>query len=969
MKARCSYRPDLPATGASDDWGDGSWTVDCSCGVNFDDGEEMVSCDECGVWVHTRCARFVKGEPSFACHNCKAAAAPSGGDRSGPTGFPSDNEETEVAQLLAELPMKTGPASLPPFRKWAEVPLQDRVHVQGVPGGDASLFKGGISSVFNANLWRCTGYVPKKFSFQYREFPCWEEVKDGDSQPNVSQGADALFALSKEAEAAVALPQGTVRKIFKLGDSAVVAEKKDKHRIRPAGDHSNKKRKDGCGETKDHSVTKKSSWDNKRRDSLPIVHGTISRIHEDRVLHVGESVPEEKSETKIGDASEKSTSNDQVGEGFGDTREDMDIDKSSIEKLPEPSKEQNTIEKFEAVNAVQIEVSSKARGTDESVEAEDFAEALHAMEMLKDEARLKENKNEGAASRITYSNSEHTLLGSNLDKVNVKSENVPQYPMETKDEPYSEHLLQHAKLSQGNNRTDTIKDENEADTAEGGFAFRSAESSKHTPGTDESTKGAPKASASSSDPLAHKSCSSGLSRPAISGSLDRSKDPQVRLKTANADLKSPSQDHSSKHPIIYHAKGSASSSQKSSQASKVPSYFVIKNKTVNMKEHVAKPAANVDESPSTSSRSKLGPVNTCQKGERSQQKQDPDACNNSALGTLQMSDATANLSDEQLALLLHQQLNSSPRVPRVPRLRQTPGMQTTLPAATSMLSKRSSASGGRDHIIAPKKKHREETTKERSRESSGMNDGKGSKSGTSQSTSASKDSDKRLLDMPAHQSPTASSTEGATSSKPPVEASCGPGDGTSSKCHTLPGLIDEIFNANPHITYDDLCCSVSQHWSNLRKPNGEKYAYTTPVHAVHDILRNRREWAHLIDQASKTNSSKKRKSLIAEGEKDLNGSDKEKSKNKMESEEEKTDESESNSEDFAQEKRTARKRRRLELRGRSVKDVRRKKSKHKNYGPDDPSYSDSSSDHEGKYDGNTSDDASRAQTAGSSSSD
>jgi hypothetical protein len=127
--------------------------------------------------------------------------------------------------------------------------------------------QGGISSVFNANLWRCTGYVPKKFGFQYREFPCWEEFKDGDSQPNVSQGADALFALSKEAEAAVALPQGTVRKVFKLEDAAFNVGKKDIHRIRPAGDHSGKKRKDGCREMKDHSAKKKSSWDNKKRGS------------------------------------------------------------------------------------------------------------------------------------------------------------------------------------------------------------------------------------------------------------------------------------------------------------------------------------------------------------------------------------------------------------------------------------------------------------------------------------------------------------------------------------------------------------------------------------------------------------------------------------------------------------------------------------------------------------------------------
>jgi hypothetical protein len=83
-----------------------------------------------------------------------------------------------------------------------------------------------------------------------------------------------------------------------------------------------------------------------------------------------------------------------------------------------------------------------------------------------------------------------------------------------------------------------------------------------------------------------------------------------------------------------------------------------------------------------------------------------------------------------------------------------------------------------------------------------MNDWKGNKSRTSQSTSASKDSDKRLADMLAHQSPTASSTEGATSSKPPAEASSGPGDGTGSKCHTLPG---KNFGINYGIVKVHLC--------------------------------------------------------------------------------------------------------------------------------------------------------------------
>ncbi|KAK8959770.1 hypothetical protein KSP40_PGU003494 [Platanthera guangdongensis] len=204
MKGR-SHRP-LPSA-PLEDWGDGQWTVDCSCGVNFDDGEEMVSCDECGVWVHTRCSRYVRGEVSFACHKCKASSKRSR------SSIPSaaanniavvhDTEETEVAQLLVELPTKAdqpppappvGAPYRPPFRLWAHVPMDERVHVQGVPGGDPSLFRGLSSKIFTPDLWKCTGYVPKKFNFKYKEFPCWEE----EERDKASRGADALFSLSKE---------------------------------------------------------------------------------------------------------------------------------------------------------------------------------------------------------------------------------------------------------------------------------------------------------------------------------------------------------------------------------------------------------------------------------------------------------------------------------------------------------------------------------------------------------------------------------------------------------------------------------------------------------------------------------------------------------------------------------------------------------------------------------------------------
>lgn len=54
----------------------------------------------------------------------------------------------------------------------------------------------------------------------------------------------------------------------------------------------------------------------------------------------------------------------------------------------------------------------------------------------------------------------------------------------------------------------------------------------------------------------------------------------------------------------------------------------------------------------------------------------------------------------QLALLLHQELNSSPRVPRVPRMRNAGSIpQLASSSAASMLMKRTSNSGGKDHSL------------------------------------------------------------------------------------------------------------------------------------------------------------------------------------------------------------------------------------------------------------------------------
>ncbi|KAF9612404.1 hypothetical protein IFM89_039400 [Coptis chinensis] len=47
--------------------------------------------------------------------------------------------------------------------------------------------------------------------------------------------------------------------------------------------------------------------------------------------------------------------------------------------------------------------------------------------------------------------------------------------------------------------------------------------------------------------------------------------------------------------------------------------------------------------------------------------------------------------------------------------------------------------------------------------------------------------------------------------------------------------------------------------NNLRKHNGECYAYSSHSQAVLDCLRNRNEWAQLVDSGPKTNGGRKKR--------------------------------------------------------------------------------------------------------------
>ncbi|KAJ6832176.1 uncharacterized protein M6B38_344725 [Iris pallida] len=384
MRSR-SHR--LPPSDPPDDWGDGSWTVDCSCGVTFDDGEEMVSCDECGVWVHTRCSRFIRGETSFACHNCSKAPNP------------SLAEETEVAQLLVELPTcppppppalppphpPAAPTHRPPFRLWAEVPLEDRVHVQGLPGGDPALFRGIAPSVFTTELWKRAGYVPKKFNFQYREFSCWDE--DGGGENPASRGANVLFSLSKEVVPlpvpVPVLPRGMERRLEERKVQHHQLQgwgKKERNRLRAIAPHSSSKRRREESTTGKKKV--RGDGDLKTRRDSP------AAANENRV-GLDESIAEVQN---------KDNSSVANGEGIesGGSAEEGLKQNASLETLVKVAKEDENNGYFLKVNDSNVTQEGNSALVNESIKEEDVNKAAYGLRQPKDESHYEGDLNEGS---------------------------------------------------------------------------------------------------------------------------------------------------------------------------------------------------------------------------------------------------------------------------------------------------------------------------------------------------------------------------------------------------------------------------------------------------------------------------------------------------------------------------------------------------------------------------------------------
>ncbi|KAK8965135.1 hypothetical protein KSP40_PGU004729 [Platanthera guangdongensis] len=1037
MKGR-SHRP-LPSA-PLEDWGDGQWTVDCSCGVNFDDGEEMVSCDECGVWVHTRCSRYVRGEVSFACHKCKASskrsrsAIPSAAANN--IAVVHDTEETEVAQLLVELPTKAdqpppappiGAPYRPPFRLWAHVPMEERVHVQGVPGGDPSLFRGLSSKIFTPDLWKCTGYVPKKFNFKYKEFPCWEE----EERDKASRGADALFSLSKEIVQAA--PARSFEKILALDGSRkergkllldtrpFVCVKKERNKLRVLGSHSSKGRKEEPGEEKEFISRKRSREDfdkaladvKEKAGSVPMLD-TVKEDLANGVLQVEESVvPDSKSLHNKEDGLHKhSGKGPHEGMENGSKTKHMLVFKTSRRRLSDdealrPKFSLETPVKVEKVDRPDGKIYCKLNSAAAChVESKNAAKGFTKHE----DVVFKEPKNENcvpiAANGGTvndlekmkggvYSNGNHpdapniisssVLCSSSTKKVelNVKAETtddqvlgnscfpslistgnkhgrddltqnqlksmnsssmVPEESIKTTpmqpEEQKPQIMQKDSELSQiykeciNTASHESLILHEVIDSAGSSRKCKNSIELDHTSKTYcTSANKSNGVNSSHSTPPVQKVVSHGeefLNSTALYGS--KSPLSSTQNLTANKVSCSPARKAVSvvkqqrvkaitsidtttmtstiteenelgilQQPGKIHPTGAELVGSKSLQTGKNSLFSASKNCSLDSKELLSGPHCQISAETPTASlgtaeatrplvhspanqlkSTSLGSSPKIDKTVHSNTQQSPKFLNHSLVMQASTLTNATNLSDEELALLLHQELNSSPRVPRVPRVRLATNTHFATPSTPSTLSKRAHPVG-RDQVSFLRRKHKEKAFKDglrHSRDAISESRRNGRRSPEAKQDESAIFSDSftkrgrgcgRSCDTVASSKSnvTGTSTEGANSlavsseengtraslRTPPVNVG---GDGTLSGL-SLPGLIDEIMNKGKCSTYEELCDSVRPYWRSLRKPNGERYAYFSHSQAVLDCLRNRSQWAHLIDRGPKTNASKRRK--------------------------------------------------------------------------------------------------------------
>ncbi|KAL1556423.1 hypothetical protein AAHA92_12049 [Salvia divinorum] len=1075
-----------------DDWVDGSWTVDCVCGVTFDDGEEMVDCDECGVWVHTRCSRYVKSEKSFACDKCKSKSSGGGGS----SGVRNESEETEVAEFLVELPTKTlsmenpnppAVASRRPFRLWADIPMEERVHVQGVPGGEPALFSGiDMSSVFGPQLWNSTGYVPKKFNLRYTEFPLLgqgkvdekedEEMDTANGEKNANRadnGARVLFSLLKKHNGTSPAPVVDSASLKGVVEGAVCQEteahrqkkKLDGDKLRSAPELSIKKKKNSVTvilhsgkrkkeelRTKDQNVKKKvratdKEGDVKKQDVHSKSASTFSSDGKHLEFSQGRSCKAVSDDLqcgkdlgnqpldRLGECATNLASNEhgleatlrsdvssgemlRVGnKGAQVPLESENVSKTcnGVESLTEVNGPRSFLVKEERCRAGTGSVGTGSSGKETVVAhvriaGADAKESEHGQDLDIDEANSRPIKK----LKIESDGDDHgdqlvESLHLNNVKLDAATEASTQYPglsvnvvtgegkvvgTSTVNTDATEAKVLDASRSHIVGRSKTNKPDGSAEGtphpkrehsgSEGSIGAR-----KRSPGLKPSSEVADELPKSNGTSRSHSTASyqrkAGVSvlRSTSSGIMSKSSENYMAATAQNSsvhsrhELSDSSQatmkDNASADKVEHVEKcgrpkklvkesSRSGSVAKISETKKMSNSFDSK-KASDLKDcsihssskvplgsnvassHVAGECASAASVEGASNKA------VASAGSGKVEKSYQTACNPPSKGHLvsmtspASSNVPATLSDEELALLLHQELNSSPRVPRVPRMRHAGSLpQLAGPNATSVLMKRTS-SGGKDQGMASrrrtkdfsgdgshapleavdeaKKMERKPTSQDNRRHNSSYSadqlsrkeaNGALGKSVQSMKKTNTNSSMSSLVDANGHNVSNRPSSRSAAADDSQMVS--------RQTNRTLPGLIAEIMSEGKRMTYEELCNAVLPHWPHLRKHNGERYAYSSHLQAVLDCLRNRSEWARLVDRGPKTSVSRKRGKLDTDSL-SMESEDNEDQMVKT-SKDAGSKSFESHQEDFPKGKRKARKRRRLALQGRGVARRRRR---------------------------------------------
>ncbi|CDP12244.1 unnamed protein product [Coffea canephora] len=1009
-----------------------SWTVDCVCGVNFDDGEEMVKCDECGVWVHTRCSRYVKTEKSFVCD-----------------------------------------------KLWTDIPMQDRVHVQGIPGGDPTLFS-GLSSVFGPHLWKCTGYVPKKFNFRYREFPSWdeEEEEEEDVEKDAEDGeADKLVMSPKQItklEGHINLDVSTPEK----------EPKKDRSLLQAPVIHFSKRKKDDVTNPKDKSGKKKARIMEKDGDfkkkclhtpgtgiaSTNASDAKQSQISEERGPKNIQADPQSGNsgnschsppglqlshEFGIVDYVVDARKSNLGSSGSGSAKLSFDGPRHSSSSIPMP-KDANGGQQL----TVKLEGSSKTMGSAASlsgnndsggvpvkqevsihtaVSPNEFGGELttkvvmdlqmsspHPADLATAQPKTEVNENAPDSSLNTVSSCSEvhakvkseladthrniqppplydaklgasgTLVKSKVVSADCSSENVVVSDVTITDSEVSKRKMED--VVKRSDDVDIRKDR--VDRVDGESLLNSCPSNHDYAGLDSSfeskkilegfssnsgvelskpglTVVSPRVNASEGKTIA----SVGNLSPASSTfAMPKSFASENCISASNQNHNTDSKQkgipesnlagnqgnggatievvkdkggHERTRKLVKELPKSALGSvSKSSQLKKFSHPSVSKRTSPDIKDSMLHSSAQP--SPLHHIASNAGLELTNVEKISPSMAQSLSKVNTTLTHAATSSNSPATLSDEELALLLHQELNSSPRVPRVPRMRHAGSLpQLTSPTATSTLMKRTSSTGGKDHVLTSRRKTKDlakdgshgsremdDEAKKMERVSSSLDHGRQDSAFASDPVGkkeAERESANGVYSTKKSNAPSGATAAGDLSSpaegnehnllstrhssRTPIDDEKGVVGHHTHR--TLPGLLAEIMSKGQRMTYEELCNAVLPHWPNLRKHNGERYAYSSHSQAVLDCLRNRNEWARLVDRGPKTSGGRRKRKLGADHA-DVDSEDNDDSREQT-AKDTRSKTVESHHEEFPKGKRKARKRRRLALQGRGIKDVRRRR--------------------------------------------